>query len=367
MAVTDSHYQQVSSSGLSFARRVYPARVLGLPLGALVVAVVLYPQAPSFWCWLALAINALGWPHIAYWLATRSAKPARSERFNLMADSAAGGFWVLAMGFNPLASALLMMMLWMNNIAAGGLRLFAYGLGTSLLGWLLGFALFGWHPQWLSSQEVIYASLPLLVIYPLLIGTITYRFAMQLHSQKELLKRISRTDGLTGLFNRSYWEERVRNLLHLERRQEQSLCLLMLDVDHFKAINDTWGHGTGDQILVQIARKLQASLRQHELLCRYGGEEFALVLPGASLDAAVATAERLRKAIAASEFIDPHSPEMEPLRCTLSLGVALWNGAMGDYMVWQRAADKALYSAKRQGRNCTFVHLSQDEDQRVIP
>ncbi len=365
--MSDFQYQQVSAAGLGFARRVYPARALGLPLGALVVVSVLQAQSPSPWLWAALAINVLLWPHLAYWHSSKSRKPVRSERINLLLDSAAGGIWVMAMGVNPLASALLMMMLWMNNIAAGGLRLFGYGLASSSLGWLLGIVLFGWHPQLLSSQLMIYAALPLMVVYPLLIGTITYRFAMQLHRQKELLKRLSRTDGLTGLFNRSYWEERVRNLLILERRQGQPLCLVMLDVDHFKAINDTWGHGTGDQILVQIGRKLQASLRQQELLCRYGGEEFALALPGASLDAAVATAERLRKAIETCEFSDPHSPDMPPLKCTISLGVALWVAEMGEYIQWQRAADRALYSAKHQGRNCTCVHLAQQEDLRVIP
>lgn len=356
-----------SSGGLGFVRRVYPARVLGLPLGALVAVSVLQLQATSTWTWAALAANALLWPHLAYWLALRSPNPAARERLHLLVDSAAGGVWVAAMGFSPLATALVLMMLWMNNIAAGGLRLFTYGLSTTALGLLGGLLVFGWQLQLTTPQSVIYAALPLLVAYPLLIGSITYRFAMQLHRQKELLKRLSRTDGLTGLFNRSYWEERVCGLMTQSRRNQQALCLVMLDVDHFKSVNDTWGHGTGDQILVQIARKLQSSLREQELLCRYGGEEFALVLPNTTLDAAVVTAERLRATIAASEFRDPHSPELHALKCTISLGIALWRADMEDYMVWQRAADKALYRAKAQGRNCTYVHLDAGEDQLVIP
>jgi len=328
-----------------------------------VVGATLYPLKQPAWIWALLFLNGFVWPHIAYWLAKRSQSPFLREHLHLQLDAASGGFWVALMGFNPLGSCLILMMLWMNNIAAGGFRLFLRGVVTSLAGLLMGLLVVRSFLHWefnLSSDPVmIYAALPMLVIYPLAIGSITYRFAMQLHSQKELLKHLSRTDGLTGLFNRSYWEERVLALINQTQRSGQPLCLVLLDVDHFKMINDTYGHGCGDQILQQIAQCLQVNLREHELLGRYGGEEFALALANTSLPAALATAERLRQAVATMNFADEHEPRLAPLCCSISLGLAPWQPGIS-FLEWQRAADQALYQAKREGRNRSCIYQPQE-------
>lgn len=344
-----------SRRGLSFVKRVYPARALGLGLGALAVGTVLYEQQLHWGYWLLWLINGFVWPHLAYWLAIHSRTPFHTEHRHLLLDSATGGFWVVAMGFSPLASCMIIMMMWMNNIAAGGMKLFAKGVGTSLVGLLLALVVIGFTPNLRITQWGVYACLPMLIAYPVAIGSITYRLAIQLHKQKELLQRLSRIDGLTGLYNRHYWEARVGDLLAQVRRHPQPLSLILLDVDHFKAINDTHGHSVGDQVLRQIARQLQANLRETELLGRYGGEEFALVLPNTGSDAAFATAERLRRVIAQSGFCEQYEAPQQLLRCTISLGVATWKEGFGDYAGWIRAADQALYQAKHQGRNATVV------------
>lgn len=345
-----------SRRGISFVKRVYPARMLGLGLGAVAVGAVLYEQQAHWGYWLLWVINGFIWPHIAYWIAIRSRTPFLSEHRHLLFDSATGGFWVVVMGFNPLASCMIIMMMWMNNVAAGGMKLFAKGALSSLAGvggTLLGIGLtLDLH----TSELVVYASLPMLIVYPLAIGSITYRLAMQLHKQKELLQSLSRIDGLTGLFNRRYWEGRVRDLLAQVRRHPQPVSLILLDVDHFKAVNDTYGHSVGDQVLQQIGWQLQANLRETELLGRYGGEEFCLILPHADTEAARATAERLRAVIAKSEFGDQEQGQQISLRCTISLGVATWQDEFEDYAGWIRAADRALYQAKHQGRNATVVY-----------
>lgn len=344
-----------SRRGLSFVKRVYPARALGLGLGAVAVGAVLYEQQLHWGYWLLWAINGFVWPHIAYWLAIRSRTPFHTEHRHLLLDSATGGFWVVAMGFNPLASCMIIMMMWMNNIAAGGVRLFARGAGTSAVGLALALLIIGFAPNLSTSERVVYACLPMLIAYPLAIGSITYRLAIQLHRQKELLQRLSRIDGLTGLYNRHYWEVRVGDLLAQVRRHPQPLSLILIDVDHFKTINDTHGHSVGDQVLQQIARQLQANLRETELLGRYGGEEFAAVLPNTGADAALATAERLRRVIAQSGFCEQYEAPQLKLQCTISLGVATWQEGFGDYAGWIRAADQALYQAKHQGRNTTVM------------
>lgn len=343
-----------SRRGLSFVKRVYPARALGLGLGALAVGAVLYEQQLHWGYWLLWFINGFVWPHIAYLIAIRSRTPFHTEQRHLLLDSATGGFWVVVMGFHPLASCMIIMMMWMNNIAAGGVTLFAKGVGTSLVGLVLALLIIGFTPNLRTTDWVIYACLPMLIAYPVAIGSITYRLAIQLHKQKELLQRLSRTDGLTGLYNRHYWESRVSDLLAQVGRHPQPLSLILLDVDHFKAINDTHGHSVGDQVLQQIARQLQANLRETELLGRYGGEEFALVLPNTGVDAALATAERLRHVIALSGFCEQE--QSQGLHCTISLGVATWQEGFGDYAGWIRAADHALYQAKHRGRDTTVVH-----------
>lgn len=255
------------------------------------------------------------------------------------------------MGFNPLASSMIIMMLWMNNIAAGGVRLFLKGVGGSVAGLIIGLLIFGWQPNLETGQLIVFSCLPMLVAYPVAIGSITYRLAIQLHKQKELLKQLSRIDGLTGLYNRHYWETRVADLIVMVKRTAQPLSLVLLDVDHFKSINDTHGHLAGDQVLQQLARLLRLNLRESELLGRYGGEEFALVLPNTGKEAAYATAERLRRIVQLAHFDSDKG--VGDLRCTISLGVASYHTGFHSYSDWFRAADSALYAAKEQGRNRT--------------
>lgn len=339
--------------GLSFVKRVYPARTLGLGLGAIAVAAVLMAQGHNLMVWGLWALNGFIWPQLAYFKALRSATPYQTERRHLLFDSASGGFWVVTMGFNPLASSMIIMMLWMNNIAAGGVRLFLNGVAATLAGLVFGLAVFGMHWNLITDQVMVYACLPMLVAYPVAIGSITYRLAIQLHQQKQLLTQLSRVDGLTDLYNRHYWESRVADLLAMAKRNPQPLCLVLLDVDHFKAINDTYGHLAGDQVLQQMARLLRLNLRESELLGRYGGEEFALVLPNTDCEAALATAERLRRIVQFARF--ETGGDLMELNCTISLGVASYHAGNQDYTDWFRAADTALYAAKKQGRNQTVL------------
>jgi len=344
-----------AQNGIKFIQRVYLARALGLALGGLAVGIVLLPLEPAPLLWVLVFYNSLVWPHIAYIMSSRSQDRVRQERLQLLGDTLCGGFWVAAIGFNPLVSTLVTMMLWMNNIAAGGAGLFVRGLALWLLGVAAGLVLLGfkWYPE--VNSTIVYASIPVLLGYPLLIGFIAYGLAMDLHAQRELLRRLSRTDGLTGLFNRSYWEIRTKEEVAKARRNHLPLSLIILDVDHFKQINDTYGHAMGDQVLQQVAQYLQWNLRESELLGRYGGEEFVIVLPGTPKSIAFKTAERLRDLIAQAEFMDINNPKLVTLRCTISLGVAAFSDGLGDFSSWMRVADKALYEAKRQGRNRTVA------------
>ncbi len=162
------------------------------------------------------------------------------------------------------------------------------------------------------------------------------------------LVRIARTDGLTGIDNRRRLEERLDEAFEHSRRFDEPFACVMCDLDRFKSVNDTYGHQAGDAILRQLAQLLREQAREIDRVGRYGGEEFMLVLPGASTDAAVAFAERVRKAVEGRTF----SFAGTVIRRTISCGVAAWpHPAIADVAALVRAADAALYTAKARGRN----------------
>jgi diguanylate cyclase (GGDEF)-like protein len=172
-------------------------------------------------------------------------------------------------------------------------------------------------------------------------------------SRRLLLRLLYRSDRdfLTGMLNRSAFARRTEGLLERRRQQEvQHVAVLMLDLDHFKSINDHHGHATGDRVLRRVAELLRQQLRQEDLLCRLGGEEFTALLPSISIEEAAHIAERLRGQIEQLPLTTEHG---EPLRVTISIGVGQL-GDSADELALEHAlarADEALYRAKAQGRN----------------
>ena len=165
---------------------------------------------------------------------------------------------------------------------------------------------------------------------------------------REDLRSQSIRDPLTGVFNRRYMEEAFNHELNRATRHGHSIGVIMLDVDHFKAINDCFGHPYGDTLLIALANYLKNRLRGEDILCRFGGEEFTIILPDTTLESAVHLAERLRGEINAIEVDLVNKPE-EPI--TISIGVASFpeHGRNADELL--KSADKALYQAKQKGRD----------------
>lgn len=172
-------------------------------------------------------------------------------------------------------------------------------------------------------------------------------------SNHERLKRVGLTDSLTGVNNRRFFDQRLMEEVARALRTDEPLACLFLDVDHFKAVNDRYGHQVGDQVLRVVASLVREQLRTSDVLGRYGGEEFAALLVNASADAAMEIAERIRAVIANYQF---DLADKQPLNITISIGVAklfgggsLGNEALASALV--ESADQAVYLAKHQGRN----------------
>jgi diguanylate cyclase (GGDEF)-like protein len=165
---------------------------------------------------------------------------------------------------------------------------------------------------------------------------------------RESLRMQSIRDPLTDLFNRRYMEESLERELRRSMRKKLPLALMMVDVDHFKRFNDSFGHEAGDDLLRELARLLRAQLRAEDIPCRYGGEEFALILPEAAMEAALARAEDLRRT-ANNCQIQHRGTTLD--RVSISIGVSCYpqHGTTGETLL--RSADRALYRAKEEGRD----------------
>ncbi|CAM3545469.1 diguanylate cyclase [Yersinia entomophaga] len=343
-----SLYSRANSreAGLSFARRIYLPRIFGLGIGMLCVLSVLITRQTPLWMWALLVINGLIWPHLAYQLSLRANSPHRQEMLNLSLDSISGGVWVAVMSFNALPSVVILSMMSMNNIASGGKSFFLKGLGLQIIGCLLVAWIFQLPFQPQTTPIQVYSCLPMIFIYPSLLGWVTYRTAKRLADNKEELLRISVRDGLTGLYNRRHWEHQLHNQFDSCRRYKHSASLVLLDIDKFKTINDTFGHAVGDDAITALAEELLLGLRAVDIVGRYGGDEFGAILPNTSAEQACEVLGRIQEKLAGIVF--NQSPG---LQLKVSAGVSEFKPEMTNYQQWLKAADSALYHAKDNGRD----------------
>jgi diguanylate cyclase (GGDEF)-like protein len=175
------------------------------------------------------------------------------------------------------------------------------------------------------------------------------RIRERAHREAEALQKLVITDELTRLYNRRFLDEYLRVQLPLAERRGGGLAFVAIDIDHFKRVNDTYGHDAGDRVLAGIAEQLRQASRSADLPVRMGGEEFLVVAAEHEIDGAMAFAERLRTSIAALDFdgVVPGSG----LRVTVSIGVAMFGLHGGDAVTLMRASDEAMYASKRGGRD----------------
>ncbi|MDX1676247.1 diguanylate cyclase, partial [Arsukibacterium sp.] len=205
-------------------------------------------------------------------------------------------------------------------------------------------------------QRPLFQLLVLLLLAALIISLVRWRLASLKRSELKLklqvaektaeLAALARMDSLTGLANRRAFDEAMQYELKRARRQQQPLCLALLDIDHFKQVNDTWSHTVGDEVLKRVAATLQQHCRDIDSLARWGGEEFAILLPDTPLTEAYDVCDRLRQHVATIQFNDTAAD----LTITVSIGLATLN-LQDDGKQLLIDADRALYRAKEQGRN----------------
>ena len=362
-------------------------RMRTLSFGMAFVAAALHSQQKGHppGLWLALGLVFLVYPHVQYWRVCRAANAVRAEMRNLLVDSVLLGAAIAALGF-PLwiAFSATIGALTNNAINKGwqGVAENAVALLAGALAWvgLMGFE-FSPHTDVPTTALCIVA----LSWYLLTMSNLGFTRNRQLRQTRETLRRRenellnanealkrnlgeiegleknlretdqvhsrlseqANRDPLTHLYNRRYLDSSLMQALLRSKRAGHPLALIMVDIDHFKKINDTHGHQAGDQILTSLGEQLADMARADDVACRYGGEEFILVLPGMSLDTARSRAEELRASFARTVVVYGDLN----LQATLSIGIAVYpaHGKSADELI--RCADMALYQAKGAGRN----------------
>ncbi|MDP2305764.1 MAG: GGDEF domain-containing protein [Pseudomonadota bacterium] len=176
---------------------------------------------------------------------------------------------------------------------------------------------------------------------------------LELDAERQLIQ-LATIDPLTGLMNRGAFDQALDREFDRAVRYGRAVSLLLVDVDHFKVVNDTWGHPVGDRVLAQVAHALRGCLRNVDMAGRYGGEEFAILLTETNADGAAVAGERVRHAISALDM----AVGDDPVKVTASVGVVTWSPLFASPAELVAAADRTLYRAKNSGRNRTVItHL----------
>lgn len=220
---------------------------------------------------------------------------------------------------------------------------------------LLLYALGAWAPErinWRVEVIIVFAYFSVLMIVAYL-GSVIANMRATLRKQNHKLEILASRDPLTQLPNRrSLMDQLAQESARFERRtpEQNELCISMLDIDHFKQVNDTWGHDAGDAVLIQVSQALQKIMRQGDFIGRFGGEEFIIIFPESTLEAAVQVAERIKDCVAALNF----SGLPDGTQITVSQGLAIHKNGDNIETTLKRA-DDALYQAKADGRNKVVV------------
>ncbi len=332
--------------------------------------------------WAVMAVQFAAYPQFAYWRAVRAKHQRAAEMQNLALDSVFGGVWAGFLGLPLWLSFSLIIGNGINMVVFYDLK----GLRTLLLttcggialaagGWLATTGTWPIDPATHTVTGLL--CIAALTVYFVAFAHDGYVRAMdqyranetlrlqfeEIQSLQTRLRDQALRDPLTGLFNRRQLDAVLA--LELERCREAGapLALLMIDIDHFKRINDTHGHPAGDAVLQALARLLKRHVRPQDLACRHGGEEFVLLLVETPLPVALERAEALRKAFQA--LVVRHGEVT--MSATLSCGVAAFPLHATQPLTLTACADQALYQAKLQGRNRVVVHEAEPALQPSAP
>ena len=312
--------------------------------------------------WALLVLQLLAYPQLAYWRAARAADPLRAELQNLLIDGVLLGAWIAAWGLPLWISFMFFVGVCLNVVIFMGVPGMWKGIAAIAAGVAVVAAANGLEFRPHTELHTSLLCILLLTAYLVFFANDAYRRGIKLrHSRWQLgeqlaeitklqsqLQEQAERDPLTGLHNRRFLDDALERELAGCTQSGVPLTLVLIDIDRFKRINDTYGHPAGDEMIRRLADLLRERVRDDGLIaCRYGGEEFLMMLPGTPVAEALDMAEELRATFESLEVVSAG----QTMRTTLSIGVAGCpeHGTKAQSLVLR--ADQALYEAKLRGRN----------------
>lgn len=323
--------------------------------------------------WSLIALQLLVYPHLMYWRARRSPNSEQAEASNLVIDSLLFGLLVATLGFPLWITFTVYIASTLNITISRGTR----GMLLSQLafagGVLVSITAFGWHLSPATDWPATLLCLLGNTVYMIAIGITAFARNRQLRKTREDLRLSEQTlthrlsdiqdlqaklqeqatrDPLTGLYNRRFLDTIVDREIARCHRDNQYMVVMMIDVDHFKHVNDTYGHPGGDEVLKALSGLLLEKARATDVPCRYGGEEFLLLLPGMTADIAMVRANQWRAGFAEKVTLFGEAS----IQATMSIGVAVYPAHGETLQALTRCADLALYRAKADGRNQVVMY-----------
>ena len=318
--------------------------------------------------WALIALQLLVYPQLMYWRARRAKNSQQAEVNNLLMDSFLFGLLVATLEFPLWISFTVYIASTLNITISRGVRGMLLSQLFFVSGALASIAMFGWH---LSPDTGWPATLLCLmgnIVYMVSIGIAAFGRNQQLRTIREDLRASEKTlskqlsdikllqtklqeqasrDPLTALYNRRYMDTIAGREIARCNREHQPMAVMMVDVDHFKKVNDTYGHPGGDEVLKMLSALFLEKVRTSDVPCRYGGEEFLLLMPGMSAEIALARANQWRCSFAERTVLFGGFS----IQSTISIGVAVYPDHGESMEALIQSADLALYRAKQQGRN----------------
>ncbi len=355
-------------------------RTVSFVIAFAIFAAYFFDQHVGPLTWGLLLTQFFVYPHLLFWRARRAAHPMDAELKNLLIDAFCFGVWCAAAEFPVWVTFVFFNCVLMNVAFYRNL----FGASQAALFFISGVLLWvgvaGWRFEPFTDSLTTQFCIAGFFIYSMMISSAAYQRSINLrdtrrqlrqreqalytanadlqvqlnenHKLQAQLKEQANRDPLTGLYNRRYLDSTIARELAHAKREGQPLWLMLIDIDHFKAINDTYGHPMGDEVIKGLAHLLHDKARADDVVCRYGGEEFLLLLPNMQQPIALARAEQWRQAFA--DMVIAHDGLQ--IRATLSIGMADYpvHGLTQEDLIGN--ADRALYRAKSQDRNCVVVY-----------
>ena len=360
-------------------RTIHRVRASTLVMGFAILATHMIGRDYSPLVWVLLVLQFFVYPQLLRWRTQRSPNPKQVLLSNFLIDSLLMGLWAAGLGYPLWISFAFLVCAVVSITLLGGARSAGQGILVFFLGGGLWIALTGQpvnlHTDWPTTVLCVVG----LTIFLLMTTNTAYQRNLRLRETREQLRGSEHTvhianlalqkqlneihalqsqlseqanrDPLTSLYNRRYLDSTLERELARCKREGQPLSLMLIDIDHFKKINDTYGHQAGDEVLKHLAGMLSTQARSADVVCRFGGEEFLLLLPNMPLNHALERAEQWRADFAATTVAFGEFR----MQVTLSFGIATYPGHGTSPTELIRCADYALYRAKKQGRNRIVV------------